>query len=379
MFVRFLRLLFGYVRFEATDGFFDRFINLCWSMGIPLWNVKRDDNRLTAVTGRRAYRRMRSAAKKTGVRLHAVEKKGLPFLLQRNKMRAGMLAGLAVGVVFTLYLFSAVWQVDVIGCESVCPDAILAYAREEGLRRGVPRRSIDPAAIRKALVSEFPQINWCAVNQRGARVEIHIREVKQGAEIFDESGAFDIVAAKDGQIELIDAYRGKVQVRNLDTVTKGQLLISGVYERNDGSHYSVHAAGCCRALTAAYIDEEADPSEYSAISSLTCLRSLYLFGAKLPPFPPPRREYSSVSETDLSGRDYVLPIGIVTENAFDTKSLQAADKTDMRLLSMLQAYDAYRDILSDAELIGAEYDISGDRVSIRMRLREDIALEQPIE
>ncbi|MBR5427329.1 MAG: sporulation protein YqfD [Clostridia bacterium] len=378
MFVRMLRLVFGSVRFEAKHGFTDRFINLCWSMKIPLWDVKRLPDGMIATTGRRSYRRLRKAAEKSGVSLHAAEKSGLPFLLRQNRMRAGILLGFALGVIFNLYVFSAVWQVNVIGCETLSKAQVLTAAAEEGLYRGAPRRSVDPSAIRRALVGRFPQINWCAVNVRGARAEIQLREVKEGANVFDESGVYDIVAAKDGQIDMIDAYRGKVLVRNLDTVTKGQLLISGYYETRNGTMYSTHAAGTCAAFTTEYIRASASPEKYRRLSRFTRLSSLYLFGARVPPFHVSGREKTTLGERDLSGEEYMLPIGFVTESAFDAVRAETLTPNEERLLSMMEAYDGYCAALSDAELIGADYQTQECEVRIILHLRENIAREQEV-
>ncbi|MBQ6020731.1 MAG: sporulation protein YqfD [Clostridia bacterium] len=379
MFIRFLRLLFGCVRFEATEGFLDRFINLCWSMEIPLWDVKKTGKGLTATTGKKGYRKLRAAAKQAGVRLHATEKNGFPFLLKKNSMRAGMIAGAALGVIFMLYAFSAVWQVDVEGCETLNASAVLAAAEEEGLTRGVPRRSVDPASVRRALVSRFSQINWCAVNLRGAKAEIRIREVKKGAGVFDESGVYDVIAAKDGQIELIDAYRGKVLVRNLDTVTKGQMLISGVYETRNGTAYSTHAAGKCMALTTECIRAHTDPSSFRRVSGLRRSTSFYVFGARVPPFGAPNRQRITCSEKDLSGSDYTLPLGKRTVTAFDTEPAQITDREKTQLLAMMNAYDRYRERLKQAQLIDSDHKTDRGEIVIVLHLREDIAVERRVD
>ena len=377
-FIRIFRMLLGTVRFEAREGFSDRFVNLCWSMGIPLWNVRREGEVLLADTGLKAYKKARSAAKRAGVRLHVVKKTGLPFLLRRNRLRRGLAAGLVLAGLFTLYAGSAVWSVEVSGNRTVTSSQILAAAREAGLTRAVPRRSVDPVCVRRAIAAKFPAIHWCSVNFRGANVEIVIREKKTGVKVFDESGAYDVVAAKDGQIEMIDTLRGKVQVKNLDTVTAGQLLISGLYEKTDGTGYTVHAAGRCLALTNAVVFADGDNADRSCLSAVKRRVSLYVFGFRIPLAFPLRKTCASSSERDLCGRDFTLPLGVICETGYELAPATGLSGGRQVLLACADAYDRYRDALKNARLVAAEYHRDDGGVRIALRLREDIAEEREI-
>ena len=54
--ITFLRMLFGFVEFEAIGGFPERFLNLCYINGITLWNVQNDGVKVKACTPIKAYR-----------------------------------------------------------------------------------------------------------------------------------------------------------------------------------------------------------------------------------------------------------------------------------------------------------------------------------
>ncbi|MBQ9553290.1 MAG: sporulation protein YqfD, partial [Clostridia bacterium] len=68
IFVRFLRLLAGWVSFRVSGGFPERFINLCSRENIPLWNLKNEGGALSAATTIAGYRHLRSCAVRSGMR-----------------------------------------------------------------------------------------------------------------------------------------------------------------------------------------------------------------------------------------------------------------------------------------------------------------------
>ena len=81
MILKLFRYLFGYVVFSAKGGFAERFINLCAVRRINLWDVSLKDNTIRARIGIRDFRRLRGVARKTGVSVSILQKRGLPFYL----------------------------------------------------------------------------------------------------------------------------------------------------------------------------------------------------------------------------------------------------------------------------------------------------------
>ena len=85
--IELLRWLFGYINFKASDGFPDRFINLCTKDSIPLWNIQNIGGNLSASTTIEGYLGIRQSARKSGMKLRVTEKKGLIFFLKKHKRR----------------------------------------------------------------------------------------------------------------------------------------------------------------------------------------------------------------------------------------------------------------------------------------------------
>ncbi|MBR1812021.1 MAG: sporulation protein YqfD [Clostridia bacterium] len=376
--IKLLRYLLGCVRFEASDGFIDRFVNLCWNRHIPLWNVTRTENTLQGDTSVKGYKRMRAVARKSAVRLHVTEKKGLPFVVRHNRMRAGMLAGGALALLFVLFAVSSVWQIRVNGNTSLSAYQIIASAEAAGLRRAVPKKRIDREAVSLRLIQDFPEISWCAVNIKGGTASIEILEVEKAPEVDTNTAPSNIIAAKDGYIEQLHVLRGDAAVKNGDAVEKGALLISGVIGKRDGTSYTVRAKGVCFAVTTGTLTAAAKAENYFFVQNIKQQKRLYVFGAEIPLGSSVEGQTVCESETDLGGGDFTLPLGVCTRTTYQT---QAADGLDGERLSLLTAAEFYRQyvgIAENGELLSSEFSLRENAMTAKLRCREDIAAEQPM-
>ena len=74
--VRFLRFVCGYVRFQVTGVFIERFLNLASRNGINLWNGTKTETQYTGYTLMKHYKKLRPFAKKTGVHMQIEERFG---------------------------------------------------------------------------------------------------------------------------------------------------------------------------------------------------------------------------------------------------------------------------------------------------------------
>jgi similar to stage IV sporulation protein len=93
MFYRLLMLFGGAVRVRATGTFVERFINLAARDGVQMWDIERGEGELYFKLPARSFRRLRRAAKASGVRLRVVSRHGLPFVYGKYRRRAALWLG----------------------------------------------------------------------------------------------------------------------------------------------------------------------------------------------------------------------------------------------------------------------------------------------
>lgn len=83
-----IRYILGYVNISIEGYYIERFINVCISKGIFLWNVKIEKSTYaTANVGIKDFKKLKQACKKTKCKTKLGERKGLPFIMNRYRKR----------------------------------------------------------------------------------------------------------------------------------------------------------------------------------------------------------------------------------------------------------------------------------------------------
>lgn len=217
----------GYVIIRAKGNRLEAFINEALRAGVHLWRLERATPRLlVARTEAADFSRLARAGRRLGVRVTALQKRGLPFVFRRTMRRRAFVGGGALFAVLLYALAQFVWFIDVQGTKDVKSDAVLAAAARVGLRPGVLRSELERDAIVHGLHRELPRIAWAGVEVRGALATVRIVERTEADAELHMPG--HIVAAEDGIVERIVVTRGHAIVSVGDTVEAGQPLVSGM-------------------------------------------------------------------------------------------------------------------------------------------------------
>lgn len=313
MIIEFLRYLFGYINFRAFGGFADRFLNLCTKENIPLWNIKNTDGRISASTTIGGYLAIRRPARKAGMKVRALEKKGLVFFLKRNKIRVGILVGAAASAVIFFTLTQFVWSVSVVGNVSVEDDRILSVFENYGVKVGSRISSIDLKQTASKALGEIDELSWAAVNRKGTVMVIEVRERKTAPKMYDNSRPTNLVATEDGVVLSIDILYGKAEVKPGSAVKKGDLLINGIITHRDNSETAIHADGHVKALTKK--KSSFSPSDFSVFSQINekTRKMIFIFGLNIPFGKSVPNSFLTEHKSFLQSGEILLPLGIITQ------------------------------------------------------------------
>lgn len=249
LFLNFVRFIFGYVSFTARGGFPERFLNLCSLNKIVLWELKNKNGVISACTDCGGYKKIRSVARKSGMKVRIKRKHGLPFFLNRHSRRAGVVAGVFICAAVLLILSTRIWSIDVIGNVKVPSEEIIGAFEELGVRKGASAAKIDIKSTEFAALQKLKCLSWLNINISGSEALIEVREAVESPDISKEEVPADIVAAKDGIITIIRPFNGTAEQEIGNAVIKGDLLISGIEENGDLSVSFCRAEGYVVART----------------------------------------------------------------------------------------------------------------------------------
>lgn len=311
----------GYVKIRLRDGSPERFINLCNYKGIRLWNLTRIDEAYECCLRIKDFKQINGIALKAKVRLRILEKQGFPCFLYRNRRRKAWAAGLLAAflILHTCSLF--LWNISFDGNTKYTDFALKKFLREAGYREGIPIGGIVCEDIEKRLRIAYNDITWVSAEISGACLKIQIKENEVSEQEAAAPSPRDIRAETDCTITSIVTRSGVPQVKAGDSVSAGDLLISGTLElKNDsgevtGSH-PVAADGDIRG-DYTYLYEDSFPMFRTVRRYTGNTRVRYeirAFDARLNLGPSPSfNQYDCLSEETVPEwlADFSLPFGLV--------------------------------------------------------------------
>lgn len=243
----------GYVIIIVEGYFLEKFINICTHRQLRLWNVKWQRNsKVKVMISIRDFKMLRPIAKRTRCRVHIVQKKGLPFILNKYKNRKAFAIGAGICIIFFFIISSFIWDVSVVGNSTVSTDVILEKLQNNGVKIGAIKYGISAENVVNNMMLELNDIARISVYIHGTKVQVVVNERVKPPDLINRNVPCDIVASKEGVICSIVAKEGLEMVKTGDTVTKGQLLVTGKLENPnypDAAPLLVHSMGSIKART----------------------------------------------------------------------------------------------------------------------------------
>ncbi|WP_265443397.1 sporulation protein YqfD [Acetivibrio straminisolvens] len=322
----------GYVIIFVEGYFLEKFVNICTRRQILLWDIKRHKNsKMTLKVSIRGFKMLKPVAKKTGCRVKILKKRGLPFLLNRYRRRKTFLLGAAVSIVLFYIMTSFVWSVEVCGNQKIETDIILKSLEEHGVKPGVFKYKINPEEIASNIILDVDGLSYVNVLVRGTKIKVEVAEGVKRPPIIPLNEPCDIVAKKDGVIKSIVVKVGQAQVKEGDTVRKGQILVSGSIpiKGAENNPKRVHAMGEVLART---WYEGKHPVELRAVEKIRTGRkkdnlTLVLFSKEIQLFHKEAgfNDFEKVEiKKNLSiGEEFVLPFGLIIERYYENDVIEA--------------------------------------------------------
>lgn len=239
-----IKYILGYINIKVEGYFVEKFINKCVNENIFFWNIKREKTAIAYMNvGIKDFKKLCKISKETRCKVKVLEKKGLPFFLNRYRKRKIFLILMLI-ICFMLFTSSKfIWDIKIEGANSISEDEIISMLDKKGLRIGERKNKLNTQKIINEIRLEREDIAWLGITIQGTNATIKIVEADSKPEIINEEDYCNIVATKDAQIIKVSAQNGIPVVKEDDIVTKGDILIAGWIDgKYTGTRY-VHAEG----------------------------------------------------------------------------------------------------------------------------------------
>lgn len=221
-----LSYICGYVNISVEGYFIERFINMCISKRILLWNTKREKSTyLQTNISIKDFKRIKKIAKKTKCRTKINRKKGLPFILNKYKKRKIFVIALILITISIIGTSRYIWNIEIQGNEKINTEEILKQLNEEGIVIGAEKTKINTEEIIRQIRLKRNDIAWMSIDLNGTNAIIKIVENTEKPAIINKNDYCNIVSNKSGVITKINAKNGTPVVKVGDVVTKDTILV----------------------------------------------------------------------------------------------------------------------------------------------------------
>ena len=244
-----LRYIIGYVRITVEGYYIERFINICTTNRILIWNLKREKGvRLHLNIGIKDFYTAVDIAKKLQCKIRIEKKRGIPFIINRYRKRKIFV--IAVLIIFIVLCVSSnyIWNIDVQIEDNLQLNNIAKDIKDAGLKTGMKKKEINTEEIINKIRLKRSDISWIGISLKGTNAIVKVVKAKEAPNLIDEKEYCNIVAKKAGTITQIIAQNGTAQVKTGDMVQEGQILIQGTMEgKYTGVRY-VHSLGEVKAI-----------------------------------------------------------------------------------------------------------------------------------
>ncbi|WP_243735198.1 sporulation protein YqfD [Paenibacillus turpanensis] len=314
-----VRILAGRKK-RLPQGRFEHFVNEALARKLTIWDIRRDSSGeyVDMCIALPHFFKLRPLLKQTGSRIRILERRGLPFMVDKLLRRKVLAFGVLAFLIGLYTLSSVVWQVTVSGTDKIPEEDVLLAAKANGIHSLQWKFRLDePDVLAKRLQTALPGTSWVGVEVTGTRVHIKVIE----ATIPEKKPLLNprhIIADSDAVISEIQAERGRPLVQPNQHVRKGDILISGILGDEEFSE-TVVAKGEVRGLVwHQYTIEAPLTKKYKVFTGDERKRFYVVFGdrglqltgyGKLE-----FSQYESLQDRNaLQWREWVLPIGWMNE------------------------------------------------------------------
>lgn len=247
------RFFCGVLEVEFFGTYPEKVLNLAAKNRITIWAARYVKRKIICKITVKDFLKLPRILRKSGIRVHILKKRGFPFFIKKYNKRLGIFTGIIIFFLTLQILSSYVWIIDVVGNKQVSEGEILSACNSLGIKEGVRKSKIKAKPQAQELLLKSDKLAWSSLNLEGCKLTVNVTEVTKAQE--EGSKATNLKAECDGIIARIDVKSGNCLVKVGEVVAKGDVLVSGIIENENGTKF-VHSIGEIEAITETEIELE---------------------------------------------------------------------------------------------------------------------------
>ena len=209
-----------------------RFINLLKQNNIRLFNIKRMSDTTECVMFAKDFKKIKSFAKITGVRVRISKKNGPGFFIFNNRNRYFLVAGLIIFIIIILWSTKKIVKIEIHGNEYYASTEIYEFLTENNIDYGSVVKNISCKDIEKLMLNHFDLLTFVSVHINGNTLIITVKENKTVKQEKEDETPCNLVATEDGVVVSIITRAGVSLVKAGDEVKRDDVLVYSKIDYN---------------------------------------------------------------------------------------------------------------------------------------------------
>lgn len=209
-----------------------RFINLLKQNNIRLFNIKRMSDTTECVMFANDFKKIKSFAKITGVRVRISKKNGPGFFIFNNRNRYFLVAGLIIFIIIILWSTKKIVKIEIHGNEYYASTEIYEFLTENNIDYGSVVKNISCKDIEKLMLNRFDLLTFVSVHINGNTLIITVKENKTVKQEKEDETPCNLVATEDGVVVSIITRAGVPLVKAGDEVKRDDVLVYSKIDYN---------------------------------------------------------------------------------------------------------------------------------------------------
>lgn len=206
----------------------ERLLNIFWSNGIKVLNVKK----INIATLRLEiqyldYKKVVDIVERVGGKVKVLSGRGFIFLLGKLKKQISLVVGAVLFIAILYFLSTYIWVVEINVKKNISPFEVRQQLMSLGIKSGIRKSDIDVKDIEKKLEGLNSDILWLRVRVEGSTLKVDIEEkVNPPSQWKGEYG--NLTATKEGEIQRIYTFAGRAVAEVGQLVKVGDVVIEGI-------------------------------------------------------------------------------------------------------------------------------------------------------
>lgn len=187
-------------------------------------------------------RRVRSFCDTQNLVCERIYCKGIIFTIKKYAKRYGVYFGAAMAAILIFFLSNTVMKIEINGIsDETVRTEIREILAEEGLKAGAYIPSLNYMELSSKLFARSDNVAWASIGNNGSVVVVNVSAPTDKVETESQRIPCNIVSSRDAVIVDAQVRVGQLDVLIGDAVYKGQMLVSGILERENLPPKYVHA------------------------------------------------------------------------------------------------------------------------------------------